>query len=163
MPPPDANPRLMPSVLDRLTDPESMGTASAAAGYSEKEMMDAVREDLEDLLNTRISEVAIPPELTEVRDSIATYGLPDLSRYNGTSSEQSAELARVIATVIQRHEPRLKNVRVRVGRGTEHASRSIRFNIEAALNVNPAPPVGFETVLELTTGRALVKPEGGGS
>ena len=37
---------------------------------------------------------------------------------------------------------------------------SIRFRIEAELNVDPAPEVGFETVLELTTGRATVTPSG---
>lgn len=162
MPPPDV-PKLMPSVLDRLTDPGSMGTPSTPAGYSEKQMMDAVRADLEDLLNTRVHEAAIPAEFAQVRDSIAAYGLPDLSTYNGSSAQQCAELARVIAAVIQKFEPRLKNIRVKAVVGTEDRSRSVRFNIEAALDVNPAPIVGFETVLKLTTGQALVRAEGGGS
>ena len=33
----------------------------------------------------------------------------------------------------------------------------MRFHIQARLNVDPSPEVGFETVLELTTGHASVK------
>ncbi len=159
MPPPDANARLMPSVFDRLTDPESMGTMSAP-GYDPREMMDAVRADLEELLNTRRTAIDVPPEFEHVRKSIVTYGLPDLVQFSGTSQEGSAELARAIAEVVTRYEPRLTRVKVTVVRG-QTDPRSVRFHIDAALNVDPAPEVGFETVLELTTGRATVKPDGG--
>jgi type VI secretion system protein ImpF len=157
MPPPNANNRLLPSIFDRLTDPEAMGTASAP-GYDPREMMDSVRADLEELLNSRQAAGDIPAECKEVRESIVAYGLPDLVAYNGASYDQCADLAKLIGGVIARFEPRLKNIRVTVIRGQEYDARSVRFHIDASLNVNPAPDVGFETVIELTTGRAKVTP-----
>ena len=159
--PPEPTSRLMPSILDRLTDADSMGTTSAP-GYDPREMMDAVRADLEELLNTRQTAADVPLEFVEVRDSIVTYGLPDLAQFNGTSNEACSELARIITEVIIRNEPRLTKIKVTVVRGQTDA-RSVRFHIDAALNVDPAPEVGFETVLELTTGRATVKSDEGRS
>jgi type VI secretion system protein ImpF len=159
MPPPTQPSRLLPSLFDRLTDPESMGTSSGS-GYSPAEMMTAVRADLEELLNTRHAAADIPKEYREVLDSIVGYGLPDLVNYNGASPDQCAALAKVIGGVIGRYEPRLKNIRVTIVRDQTYDARSVRFHIDAALNVNPAPDVGFETVIELTTGRAVVTPGG---
>ncbi len=156
--PPSQAPRLLPSILDRLTDPESMG--GLVAGYDPREMLDAVRADLEELLNTRRTTLDVPPEFEQVRNSIVTYGLPDLAGYNAAAHGQSAELARVIGEIITRYEPRLVRVKVAVVRGAAGA-KSVKFHIEAALNMDPAPEVGFETVLELTSGRATVTPDGG--
>jgi type VI secretion system protein ImpF len=160
MPPNNTPQRLMPSILDRLIDPLSMGTTSSP-GYSEKQMLDAVRTDLEELLNTRQTQTRIPPEYVELLDSILVYGLPDLVSFNPASVKDRAELARIVATVVDRFEPRLRKVRVKmVVGGSEHESRSARFHIDASLNVDPSPEVGFETVVELTTGRASVMTEG---
>ena len=158
MPSPSSAPRLLPSILDRLTDPESMG--GLVAGYDPREMMDAVRADLEELLNTRRTSLDVPPEFEQVRNSIVTYGLPDLAGFNVGPQGHAAELARVIAEVVARNEPRLIKVKVAVVRGPAGA-KSVKFHIEAALNMDPAPEVGFETVLELTSGRATVTPDGG--
>lgn len=158
MPPPNQAPRLLPSILDRLTDPESMG--GLVAGYDPREMTNAVRADLEELLNTRRTTVDVPAEFENVRSSIVTYGLPDLAGFDAASQGQSADLARIIAEIIARNEPRLIRVKVTVARGAT-ATRSVKFHIDAALNMDPAPEVGFETVLELTSGRATVTPDGG--
>jgi predicted component of type VI protein secretion system len=40
---------------------------------------------------------------------------------------------------------------------------AMQFRIDAELNVDPAPEVGFETILELTTGRATVTSQGAGA
>ena len=45
---------LMPSILDRLIDPDSAGT-DARRGYGLTQMLEVIRRDLEDLLNTRQS------------------------------------------------------------------------------------------------------------
>ena len=74
----DSKQPLLPSMLDRLIDPESAGTAWRR-GYGIHQMIDAVRRDLEDLLNTRQSHQGMPEEFVELQRSIATYGLPDFS------------------------------------------------------------------------------------
>jgi len=152
---PLANMRIMPSVFDRLTDQESMGTASSP-GYAEKEMLRAVRADVEQLLNTRQTVSEVPEQFAESNDSILTYGLPDMVTYSGTSAQQYMELATEITKIIHRFEPRLKNVKVQVTPSKDNDPRNVRFHIDASLNVENAPAVGFLTVVELTTGRAFV-------
>jgi type VI secretion system protein ImpF len=150
-------PGLLPSLLDRLIDPRSMGTGGRL-GYDLKQMTDTIRSDLEDLLNTRVSATDLPPQFPQVRDSILAYGLPDLSEINAASSRVIAEFGQMIEAIIVRFEPRLRGIRVSlVEQGKDTTARSIRFHVEAAINADPAPEVGFETILELTTGRATVQ------
>jgi type VI secretion system protein ImpF len=158
MPPAGESTRLLPSFLDRLFDPESMG--GRVAGYDHRQMMDSVRADLEDLLNARQSYPDLPPIYVETRKSILTFGLPDLSGVDASSAHSRGNLAQVVQAMINRFEPRLRNVRVLVGGEKGKGGLSLTFKIEAELNVDPAPEVGFETVLELTTGRAIVKEQG---
>ena len=148
---------LMPSLLDRLIDPDSM-SAGGRTGYDLRQMTDAVRADLEELLNTRQSAVDLPPELVETQRSIVGYGLPDLSTINAASPQQCDEVGRLIELLITHYEPRLRHVRVSMVKAPHETSRTIRFHIDAALNVDPAPEVGFETILELTTGQATIRP-----
>jgi type VI secretion system protein ImpF len=147
---------MMPSILDRLIDPDS-GGGTAEEGYSVEEMIEAVRRDLEELLNTRQTNAGIPAAFTEVHDSIVGYGLPDLVSLNAVTEMEREEIGSVIANTVARHEPRLKNVSVTLLQTGGEASRVLQFHIEAQLDVDPSPEVGFETVLELTTGQASIK------
>ena len=54
------------------------------------------------------------------------------------------------------HEPRLRNVRATMvkSRGLDLKAT---FHIDAELRVDPAPPVAFETIVELTTGHASIR------
>ncbi len=158
---PKPQPRLLPSFLDRLLDPESMG--GRVAGYDHRQMMDAVRADLEELLNAHQSYPDIPTAYTEVRRSILTFGLPELSGYDCSSLQQRGDLARTIQGLVVRFEPRLRNVRVTVHGERGKGGLVMQFRIDAELNVDPAPEVGFETILELTTGRMTVTSQGAGA
>jgi type VI secretion system protein ImpF len=152
----NVNPGLMPSLLDRMIDPESEGTAWQR-GYSPRQMMEAVRRDLEDLFNTHQSELDIPEGYEEVRKSIVAYGLPDLPSIYAVAAERRQDIRQLIADVIARFEPRLRDVRVIMVESKE-VERRVRFHIEARLNVEPSPEVAFETILELTTGQASILP-----
>ena len=78
MPPPQQPKRgLLPSIIDRLVDPESAGT-TILTGYTVEKMYRAVLRDLEDLLNSVHTARDIPAEFPDVRDSIVGYGLPVL-------------------------------------------------------------------------------------
>jgi type VI secretion system protein ImpF len=150
------NQGLMPSILDRLIDPESEGT-SWMRGYTPRQMLEAVRRDLEDLFNTHQSSGQVPAGYTEVVNSIVSYGLPDLASLYSVARDRSQDIAALIAQVVTRHEPRLRDVRV-VLVGTDlKEERRVRFHIEANLNVDPSPEVAFETVLELTTGHTSIR------
>ena len=54
-------------------------------------MIDSVRRDLEDLLNTHHDRTDLPEEFVEVRNSIVAYGLPDLVSYHvrGTDGDRA--------------------------------------------------------------------------
>jgi type VI secretion system protein ImpF len=119
-------------------------------------MIAAVQRDLEDLLNTRESHMGMPLEFDEVRNSIAAYGLPDLTSLNAITPQQRVEVGRILEEVVRKFEPRLRQVRATLMEAGDGKERNVRFRIDARLNVDPAPEVAFETILELTTGHYTV-------
>jgi type VI secretion system protein ImpF len=157
MPHIDPNLPLTPSVLDRLMDPATVG-ARGGAGLTLEQMLAAVQRDLEHLLNSRQSDVNLPVEYSEVRNSIVVYGLPDLTSVPVQTTTEREEMARMLGAIVSRFEPRLREVRVHLlESGMEQKSRALRFRIEARLCVEPSPEVAFDTLLELTTGRYSIR------
>jgi len=151
----------MPSMLDRLTDPDAGGGA-LSQGYDVAQLTRAVLRDLEELLNTRMTAVDVPPECKEVAASIVTFGLPDFSSVPAATTQQRADIGRLLETIIMRHEPRLRDVKATLVESTERTlNRAVRFLLAGRLRVDPAPEVAFDTILELTTGHAAVKSAGG--
>jgi type VI secretion system protein ImpF len=155
----ESEPALTPSLLDRLIDPDSGGSARKH-GFTEAEMVDAVQRDLEDLLNTRQSYSHLPEHFADLETSILTYGLPDLTSLAAHTPQQRAAIGRVLEEAVAKFEPRLREVRATLSDPGDGKDRSVRFRIDAKLNVDPAPEVAFETVLELTTGRYSVQQTG---
>ena len=149
---------LMPSILDRLVDPESAGTA-IMTGYDIPKMFSAVLRDLEDLLNTRQTYRDMPEQYTEVCNSIVAYGLPDVLSIESVSHIHRTAIARAIKTVIERFEPRLRDVQVEILNPQDDlVKQSVRFRIDARLAVDPAPDVAFDTILEMASGHYQVSP-----
>jgi type VI secretion system protein ImpF len=146
----------MPSVLDRLVDPTSSGT-DARRGYGLQQVFEVIRRDLEDLLNTRQSNADIPPELTRVRESIALYGIPDLTSFTVTSATQREAMAVELEKIIAKHEPRLRDIRVHLVDLAEGSRPTIRCRIEGRLALDPAPEVSFDTIMEPLTGQHVVR------
>lgn len=148
---------LMPSILDRLIDSDSAGTAWRR-GYGVDQMLDVVRRDLEDLLNTRQSHSGLPEEFREVHRSIVAYGLPDLVSLNAITPQEREEIGRRLEEVISLFEPRLRDVRATMVQSGDTKERHIRFRVEARLALDPAPDVAFDTVLELASGQYSIRP-----
>jgi type VI secretion system protein ImpF len=159
MPQLDLPPGLLPSLKDRLLDPDSMGTGQSA-GYSLREIIDSVRDDLEELLNTRRSYDVHPARYPEVARSIVTYGMIDLASVDAATPGKQEAIGKIIEKIIALHEPRLKNVRANYVK-TRALELRVLFHIDAELCVDPAPPVAFQTVLQLTTGHIDIR-EGAG-
>ncbi len=146
---------LMPSLKDRLLDPDSMGT-SARPGYSLRQILESVRDDLEQLLNTRRSHRVLETEYAELARSIVTYGLPDLTSLDTSTPSNQAEIGHILEQIITLHEPRLRKVRATLVKSRDIEFR-VLFHIDAELRVDPAPEVAFETVVELMTGHASIR------
>lgn len=150
---------LKPSLLDRLIDPEARGTAWRA-GYGEEQMQVAVQRDLEDLLNTRRTLLEKPDAYPEVATSVFAYGLPDLTSFDASTRPGREQIGTLLESIVRAFEPRLREVRATLLDPAEGSDRTLRFRIDAQLNVEPAPDVAFETILELTTGHHSVRPAG---
>ena len=152
----ESHPGLKASIIDRLIDPDSEGT-SWRPGYSTDQMVDSVRRDLENLLNTHMNETELPPEFVEVRNSIVAYGIPDLVS-NHSAGPMAIERIRLkMEQSIARFEPRLTNVRAKILRPEAGTTMRLEFEIQATLCVDPSPEVAFITILKLTTGETSIQ------
>ncbi|WP_406695668.1 type VI secretion system baseplate subunit TssE [Singulisphaera sp. Ch08] len=161
MSPVDPHRGLVPSILDRLIPQGSHSNVPTRwDGANVDQMIEAVRRDLEALLNTRQSQGDLPKCYEELTHSVFTFGIPDVVILSTMALERDGEMGPVIAELIERFEPRLRDVQVILA-DKDPLGREIRFHIEGRLRVEPYPELGFETVLELTTGRALITPSEG--
>ena len=151
------------SVLDRLIDddPRNTGEAPFSRAQSVRILRDAVRRDLEWLLNTR--QVAVPPDegLKEVNRSAYVFGLPDFTGYSLASPGDENKLIRQLQTALKLFEPRLAKVRLVPLEPVVAKTRTFRFRIEGLLLMDPAPEhISFDTVLQLTTSQYEVQNAG---
>lgn len=142
------------SVLDRLMAVEDWPTTRS---QSLRYFKEALKRDLEWLLNTRQPPI---PELADyplAKASVINYGLPDITSLGLTSASDHRRLRIAIETCLANFEPRLSDVRVTL-QGTDTTDRRLRFHIEGNMKLDPAPEeISFDTVLELTSGEYKVK------
>ena len=147
------------SVLDRLVGDDA--DAAVTRSQSVRELKAAVRRDLEWLLNTRSVAVPPPETLQEVRASVYTYGLSDITSLSADDPKARARLRHMIEDAIRIFEPRLSGVQVTEA-ATARDLRQLRFSIQALLKMDPSPErVSFDTVLEVSTGQYAVKGDSG--
>jgi len=152
----DSQLALHASILDRIIDPDSDGTASRP-GCTVEQMIDSVRRDLEDLLNTHRTVADIRAEFPQVDNSIITYGLPDLSSYQSTKADVHHRAVERIEQAITRFEPRLRDVHATVIEEPDKMQFKLKLEIRATLHVDPAPEVSFVTILKLSTGETSIQ------
>jgi type VI secretion system protein ImpF len=142
------------SILDRLMEVEEWPTTRT---QSTRFFRDAVKRDLEWLLNTRQPPL---PELSGypgARASVINYGLPDISSLGLSNASDHRTLRIAIEGCLRNYEPRLMDVRVTL-EGSDTVDRRLRFHIEGNMKLDPAPEeISFDTVLELTSGEYKVK------
>lgn len=153
--------RAQPSLLDRLIDKES------ARGYDPIRLTEAIRRDLESLLNTRLTATDLRSEFAEVTASVLNYGIPDLSSFDHLTIEQNDKLLQSIEEQIAAFEPRLTDIQVRrlpEARDPELHRRSkftVPIHVHAQLNVDPYfNEIDFDTLLQITTNHYEVKQSG---
>lgn len=142
------------SVLDRLTMVEEWPSTRSQSVRFFKE---ALKRDLEWLLNTRQPPM---PELNgypAARASMLNFGLPDITAMGLSSASDHRQLRLAIEACLRTFEPRLMNVRVSID-DADRVDRRLRFHIEGSMKLDPAPEeIAFDTVLELSSGEYKVK------
>lgn len=148
------------SLLDRLIDRDPMSATEPRMTHAQSvsEFKQAVRRDVEWLLNTRRIPEPIPDALEELQNSLHAYGLPDVTSLSADSPEVRVQLVRRIEEAITLFEPRLADVKITVADTGEGATRQLRFLIEGMLRMEPNPEeVVFDTVLDTTSCKFEVK------
>src|SRR5271167_2725436 len=135
----DASGPVTLSVLDRLidNDPKHSAEAPLTRAQSLRALKASLKRDLEWLLNTRRTIDPAPDSARETVRSVYHYGLEDISSRSVLSSQDHNDLVREMESAIALFEPRLKRVKVRM-EPLGNDSRTLRFVIDALLNVDPA-------------------------
>lgn len=148
------------SVIDRLIDrdPTLREEAPLTRAQSLRIHREAVRRDLEWLLNSHRSIIPVPEAYRELERSLFAYGLPDINSIRLESQADQQRLVRAIQLAIELFEPRLTRVRVNPLTPIRKSVLTIRFQIEAQLRADPVPEqISFDTVLEVARGSYEVK------
>src|SRR5436853_1126001 len=122
------------SVLDRLIGDDTEVSAITRT-RSVRDLKAAVRRDLEWLLNTRAVAVPPPESLTQVRESVYTYGVSDITSLSADDPKARIRLRIMIEEAIRLFEPRLMGVQVVEAPLQTREGRQLRFSIEAVLRM----------------------------
>ncbi len=150
------SPPLKPSVLDRLLDdaPRNPQDVPQTASQLLTVIREAVRRDLENLLNSRC--LPSSRDLEQLQDSLVNYGLPDFTSLGGPRDRLA--FCEIIKSAIQRCEPRLRGIVVEPLTEADDAARPLTFRIAATLHVEPwSAPIVFDSYLDATNGSMDVK------
>ncbi len=154
----DLEVRISQSVLDRLIDyePDMSTEAPKSRSTSLRELRQAVRRDLEWLLNTRCHGDDTVDEDLECRRSVAFYGLPDIMGMSPKSPSEQKRLTKALESAIKVFEPRFLDLKVTL-EPVNHVDRQLKFRIEARLDMDPEPePIAFDTILQTGSGEFAV-------
>lgn len=138
------------SVWDKLRGPvPTPGGQQQPARLTLEQYQRAIARDLEALLNTRI---ATPEQELEhypaCRHSIVNFGLADFAQLCLTSSDDRKAICDRLTAAIERHEPRLRQVRVQLLDEPGMVNR-LSFVISAQLQARAGDErVRFDVMLE---------------
>lgn len=142
------------SVLDRLTAVEEW---PATRSQSVRFFREALKRDVEWLLNTRQPPLPQLEKWPAAKASVINFGLPDITALGMSSAADQHTLRVAIANCLRLYEPRLTDVHVTL-EGSDLSDRKLRFHIEGTLRLDAAPEeISFDTVLELSSGEYKVK------
>lgn len=135
-------------LLDRLIERRSERGGTRARG-DVRNLRDAVRLDLQNLLNTRWRFLGGQPEQGELRQSLINYGIPDFTGTPFADPGSQRQFCRVLEDAIRAFEPRLRMVKVTMRAGDAREDRVLRFRIEAMLTHGEiSERAVFESVLD---------------
>jgi type VI secretion system protein ImpF len=159
---PDSDLTVTPSLIDRLIDRDSDASSDpyTTRSQSVRQLKAALRRDLEWLLNTRRNPDAAPESMAELSHSLYNYGLPDFSSLSLNSPRDRGQLLVQLEKTVAIFEPRLRDVRVTMVETPGGNSRTVHFQIEGLLQMDPAPEqVSFDTTLQLSSGEYQIRGE----
>jgi type VI secretion system protein ImpF len=147
-----ANPPPRLPLFDRLLQGDSIET-DRNAERAQRELREAVRRDLEILFNTRPRHLPLPEHLSELQRSIITFGLPELQNQQLGAPEQREQFRRKLERLIQRFEPRFRELTVELISDESGLDRTLRFRIQAVLQADAnSEAVVYDTMVNPVSG-----------
>jgi type VI secretion system protein ImpF len=142
------------SVLDRLMDVDDW---PATRAQSLRYFREALKRDVEWLLNTRRPPMENIGKFERARATMVNYGLSDITALGLSSASDQKRLRKALEQCLREFEPRLTDVVVTFEE-SQTADRRLRFHVQGLMRINPAPEeISFDTVLELSSGEYTVK------
>lgn len=113
---------------------------------------DALKRDLEWMLNTRKPVMPILEEFPEVSTSVFNFGFPDLQNFDNSQGNDKDAVSTALERCIRTFEPRIYQPRVFLTR-SDTLARSLKFHIEGQIRYEDTKEdIKFDTVLELISG-----------
>lgn len=154
--------RLQPSLLDRLTDPDSstLSEARDARVIDLRQLRQIIERDLSWLLNTNNQDTMIDAtRYPNASKSVLNFGLRDVA--GDYSTVERAELIRKsILRAIEMFEPRIRkgSILVDFREGERNRETVISFDIRADMWAQPVPlELYLRTEVDVTTGELQVE------
>ncbi|MBY3489565.1 type VI secretion system baseplate subunit TssE [Rhizobium laguerreae] len=148
------------SILDRLIDEAPDRTVDPPMSFVDqvRDIREAIRRDLEALLNTRRCPATPPAALSELRDALVSYGVDGIVSANLMTDQAKLKLAQAIERRIALFETRLSDVRVTILKSRTMTERALRMRIQATFRLHEGmPPISFESTIDPSTQRFLVE------
>ncbi|MBY5795132.1 type VI secretion system baseplate subunit TssE [Rhizobium leguminosarum] len=148
------------SILDRLIDEAPDRTVDPPMSFVDqvRDVREAIRRDLEALLNTRRCPATPPAALSELKDALVSYGVDGIVSANLMTDQAKLKLAQAIERRITLFETRLSDVRVTILKSRTMTERALRMRIQATFSLHEGmPPISFESTIDPSTQRFLVE------
>ncbi|TBZ26591.1 type VI secretion system baseplate subunit TssE [Rhizobium leguminosarum] len=148
------------SILDKLIDEAPDRTVDPPMSFVDqvRDVREAIRRDLEALLNTRRCPATPPAALSELRDALVSYGVDGIVSANLMTDQAKLKLAQAIERRIALFETRLSDVRVTILKSRTMTERALRMRIQATFRLHEGmPPISFESTIDPSTQRFLVE------
>ena len=158
-----AKDRLLPSLLDRLTDdePSKQMEVREQKATSMSYFREAVKRDLEWLMNTvNLESVINFDDFPELRGTVINYGIPGLAG-GTTNAEEFLVIKQMIIDAITNFEPRIfqDTLNVQIVEDLDRSGGNIiAYEIQGTIWGKPLPEALFlRTELDLELGEVKVR------
>lgn len=138
-------------LLNQLIDDDPASSQEAPPSQQQiyRTVVNGLKRDLLELLNTRERCRSWPSQLGELGRSVFAYGVPDISGAHLATESDRDEFLRSLGPLIRRCDTRFKSVTIAPDENADGADRVLRFRIEAVVRVESGPEsLAFDFKLE---------------
>ena len=147
-------------LLDRLldADPDRREDPLLRPTDQVRLLREAIRRDLEALLNTRRPPTTPPRQHAHLERALVSFGVEGFVAASLGTDAAKMRFARAVERRISLFETRLSHVKVTVLKNRIERERTLRMSIQASFRLDEAmPPVRFESTVDPTSHRIEIE------